>query len=239
MTKLILTFIFGLICSVAYPTTLAVSSDADYYVFYGTYNNVRTPFNIGVNDQAAGSTYRYHFNVAAIEIPNLINYNIGDIGLLKLNLQRFRVPVAVDPSYQGPPSYQFLTSGVSFTIKAVALSDQFSNIEFDSDPLNWYNTNLFNRPTIDQVTFNQSGEVIFNITSALNAWKINPSSNFGIGLVGTFSSIEGTTAQFYSLENTDPLLAPTVSVIPEPTIFEYIIAFVFVILTLNLFKNKH
>ena len=78
MTKLVLAFIFGILCNVAYPATLAVSSDADYYVFFGTYNNVRTPLNIGVNDQRAGSAYRYHFNVAAIEIPNLINYNIGD-----------------------------------------------------------------------------------------------------------------------------------------------------------------
>lgn len=238
MTKLILAFIFGILCNAAYPVTLAVSSDADYYVYYGTYNSTRTPLYVGINDQTLGSTYRYHFNVAAIEISNLSNYNIGDTGLLKLNLQRFRVPVAVDPSYQGPPSYQFLTSGVSFTIKAVALSDQFSNIEFDSDPLNWYNTNIFNRPTIDEVTINQSGEVIFNITSALNAWKITPTSNFGIGLVGTASSIQGTTAQFYSLENTDLLLAPTVSIIPEPTIFEYIIALIFIILTVNLFKKK-
>lgn len=231
-------FFSALICN-SLGVNLAVSNDADYYLYYGTYNSTRTPLFVGINNQTPGSPYQYHFNAVGIEVDDISGFNIGNTGLLKLNLQRFRIPVAVDPSYQGPPSYQYLTSGVTFTIKAVALTDDFSNIELDSDPLAWYNNNLFNRPALDTVTFNQAGEIVFNITSALNAWKIDPLTNYGIGLVGTYSDIQGTTAQFYSLDYTADLTKlPTVSIIPEPTIVEFIIAFIFIVLVLRLFRKE-
>lgn len=224
--------------SISHAVNLAVSSDADYYVYYGTFNSTRTPFYVGVNDLTPGSTYQYHFNIAAIEINDISNFTVGNTGILKLNLQRFRVPVAVDPSYQGPPSYQYLTSGVNFTLKAVALTDNFSNIETDSDPINWYKTNLLNQPLLDSASFNQAGEVSLNITSALNTWKIEPYRNFGIGLVGTYSSVEGTTAQFYSSEySLDITKLPTINIIPEPTIIEFLLAGTFIIVILHLIKK--
>jgi len=239
--KKFLSFILAsIITSSSYAVNLAVSSDADYYMFYGTFNSTRTPLYIGVNNQTAGSPYQYHFNVAGIEINDISGFNIGDAGLLKLNLQRFRVPGVVDPSYQGPPSYSYLTSGVTFTIKAVALTDFFSNIETDTDPLGWYNTNLLNQPALDTVTFNQAGEVTFNITQALNTWKIDPLKNFGIGLIGTYASTQGTTAQFYSLEYTSDISKlPTVSIIPEPKILELLLSAAFVLaLFIFVFKRK-
>lgn len=240
MKKLLCFAFLSIIAFKAYSVNLAVSTDADYYMYYGTFNSTRTPLYVGVNDQSIGSPYQYHFNVVGIEINDISNFSIGNTGLLKLNLQRFRVPGAVDPNYQGPPSYSYLTSGVTFTIKAVALTDYFSNIETASDPLAWYNTNLLSRPALDTVTFNQAGEIIFNITSALNEWKIDPLKNFGIGLIGTYSSTTGTTAQFYSLEYTSDLLKlPTVSVIPEPKVLELIISVAFiVILFATIFRKK-
>lgn len=224
MNKLITIILSLFLGATSHAVNLAVSTDADYYLYFGTFNSTRTPLFIGVNNQQAGSPYQYHFNVGGVEVNDISNYELGSTGLLKLNLQRFRVPGTVVPGYQGPPTYSYLTSGVTFTIKAVALGDSFSSIEFASDPLSWYNTNLLNRPTLDSVTFNQSGEISFNITQALNQWKIDPLTNFGIGLIGTYSSVEGTTAQFYSLEYSDPILRPNVSIIPEPSTFEFLIA---------------
>jgi len=240
MKKLLYLLLAGILTSKSFAVNLAVSTDADYYVYYGTFNSTRTPLYIGVNEQTAGNPYQYHFNVAGIEINDLTGFNFGDTGLLKLNLQRFRVPGPVVPGYMGPPTYSFLTNGVTFTIKAVALTDSFANIETATDPLVWYNTNLLNRPALDTVTFNQSGEVSFNITSALNQWKIDPLTNFGIGLIGTYSSTTGTTAQFYSLEYTSDLSKlPTVGVIPEPKIIEFLLAAGFVFLLFNtIFKKK-
>jgi hypothetical protein len=234
MNKILLLLILGLIASVGRCSNLAVSTDADYYVYYDTFTSNRTPFYVGINNQTTGSPYQYHFNVAGIEINDITNFNSDNTGLLKLNLQRFRVPVSVDPSYIGPPSYQYLTSGVTFTLKAVALTDYFSNIELASNPLDWYNNNLFNRPILDSVTFNQAGEISLNITSALNQWKINPLTNFGIGLIGTYSSIEGTTAQFYSTESSTN---PYVNIIPEPEIFKYTIIVGIIIIISRLLKK--
>jgi len=237
--KILSILLATILSSKLFAINLAVSTDADYYLYYGTFNSTRTPLYIGVNDQTSGSPYQYHFNVAGIEINDISGFEIGNTGLLKLNLQRFRVPIAVDPSYQGPPSYQYLTSGVTFTIKAVSLTDYFSNIETTTDPLGWYNTNLLNRPTLDSVTINQAGEITFNITQALNEWKIDPLKNFGIGLVGTYSSTAGVTAQLYSLEYTSDLTKlPTVGIIPEPKIFELFFSALFVLLLFVFIFNK-
>jgi len=224
MNKLLIAILWLKLATAAHAVNLAVSSDADYYLFYGTYNSTRTPLFVGVNDQQSGSPYQYHFNTVGIELNDLTGVNIGDTSLLKLNLQRFRVPGTVVPGYQGPPTYSYLTSGVTFTIKAVALTDSFSNIEYASNPLDWFNNNLLNRPALDTVTFNQAGEVTFNITQAINQWKIDPLTNFGVGLIGTYSSVTGSTAQFYSSEYMDPVFRPTVSVIPEPSTIEFIAA---------------
>lgn len=240
MKKLLALLLSSILTASSYAVNLTVSTDADYYLYYGTYNSTRTPLFIGVNEQTAGNPYQYHFNTAGIEINDLTGFNIGDTGLLKLNLQRFRVPGTVVPGYQGPPTYSYLTSGVTFTIKAVALTDSFENIETASDPLAWYNNNLLNQPALDTVTFNQAGEVSFNITSALNQWKVDPLSNRGIGLIGTYSSVEGTTAQFYSLDyTTDLSKLPYVHVIPEPRILEFLLATAFVlILFKTVFRQK-
>lgn len=240
MKKLIALILSSILTASTYAVNLAVSTDADYYLYYGTFNSTRSPLFVGVNEQTSGNPYQYHFNIAGVEINDISNFNIGNTGLLKLNLQRFRVPGTVVPGYMGPPTYSYLTSGVTFTIKVVALTDSFSNIELAADPLSWYNTNLLNRPALDTVTFNEAGEILFNITSALNEWKIDPLKNFGIGLVGTYSSVQGTTAQFYSLEYTSDLSKlPTVGIIPEPKIIELFLAASFVIvLFATIFKRK-
>ena len=110
MKKLLFLLLAGILTSKSFAVNLAVSTDADYYVYYGTFNSTRTPLYIGINEQTAGNPYQYHFNVAGIEINDLTGFNSGDTGLLKLSLQRFRVPGPVVPGYMGPPTYSYLTS---------------------------------------------------------------------------------------------------------------------------------
>jgi len=228
----------SLLCSIILSTslnaaTVGVSYDADYYMYYGTYNDVRTPFYVGVNNLTSGSPYQYHFNVAGIEINDLSNFNNGDTALLNLNLQRFRVPNAVDPSYQGPPSYTYYTSGQTFTLRVVALTDSFVNISTDSSPLTWYQNNLLNQSTIASVNFTEAGWKAIDITSAVSQWKAGTLSNNGLGLIGTYSSVEGTTAQFYSAESA---FSPYVNIIPEPKIIEFILCAIVIVLIIRLFK---
>jgi hypothetical protein len=219
MLRKLLFSLFCLLPLTSNSATVGITNDADYYMYYGTYSDMRTPFYIGVNDITTGSPYQYHFNVAGIEMSDISNFQSGDTALLYLDLQRFRVPGVVVPGYQGPPSYSYLTSGVTFTLKVVALTDSFDNIQYASSPLDWYKNNLLNQPTIASVDFTEAGWKAINVTSAFNQWKTGSLSNNGLGLIGTSSSIQGTTAQFYSIEST---FGPYVNIIPEPAIFKYI-----------------
>jgi len=214
--------------------TVGITSDADYYMFYGSFNNTRTPFNIGINDITAGSPYQYHFNVAGIEMSDISNFVSGNTALLYLNLQRFRVPGTVVPGYQGPPTFSLLTSGVTFTLKIVALTDSFDNIQYASSPLDWYRNNLLNQPTVASVDFTEAGWKAIDVTSAFDQWKTGSLSNNGLGLIGTYSSITGTTAQIYSTE-TESAFSPYVNIIPEPNIFKYIVSALVVALIIRQF----
>jgi hypothetical protein len=218
----------------SHAATVTVTSDSDYYVYYGTYSDTRTPFYVGVNDVTAGSPYQYHFNVAGMEMSDISNFQSGDTALLNINLQRFRVPGIVDPTYQGPPSYSYLTSGATFTLKVVALTDSFDNIQFASNPLDWYKANLLNQPAIAAVDFTEAGWKVIDVTNAFNQWSAGTLTNNGLGLIGTYSSIQGTTAQFYSTESA---FSPYVNIIPEPSVFKYIISALVMVLIIRLFTK--
>ena len=220
--------------SLAKAATVGVTGDADYYMYYGSYNDVRTPFYVGVNDITAGSPYQYHFNVAGIEMSDISNFQTSNTALLYLNLQRFRVPGVVDPSYQGSPSYTYLTTGVTFTLRVVALTDAFENIQYTTSPVTWYQDNLLNQPTIASVNFTDAGWKAIDVSSAFEQWKIGTLTNNGLGLIGTYSSTQGTTAQFYSTESA---FSPYVSVIPEPTILKYAITALVIILIIRQFAK--
>ena len=214
--------------------TVGITNDADYYVYYGTYSDARTPFYVGVNDIAAGSPYQYHFNAAGMDMSDLSNFQSDDTALLNVNLQRFRVPGAVVPGYQGPPSYSYLTSGVTFTLKVVALTDAFDSIQYAASPLDWYTTNLLNQPAIASVDFTQAGWKSIDVTAAFAQWSTGTLANNGLGLIGTYSSTAGITAQFYSTESA---YSPYVNIIPEPAVFKYIMCAVVMALILRLFTK--
>jgi hypothetical protein len=234
MLKKIILSLFCLLPLVCNSATVGITSDADYYMFYGSFSDTRTPFNIGVNDITAGSPYQYHFNVAGIEMSDISNFQSGNTALLYLNLQRFRVPGTVVPGYQGPPTFSLLTSGVTFTLKVVALTDSFNNIQYASSPLDWYRNNLLNQPAVASVDFTEAGWKAIDVTSAFDQWKAGSLSNNGLGLIGTYSSITGTTAQIYSTESA---FSPYVNIIPEPNIFKYIASALVVALIIRQFAK--
>jgi hypothetical protein len=84
------------------------------------------------------------------------------------------------------------------------------------------------------VNFTEAGWRTIDVTSAFNQWKAGSLSNNGLGLIGTYSSIAGTTAQFYSTES---VFSPYVNIIPEPAVFEYIMCAVVMVLILRLFTK--
>ena len=199
--------------------TISASFDADTYHFTQTYNTARTgtlnsgTFHVGMHNLDTVSTYYRHFNFAGIEFSNLSGLSAAGSKFLQLNLKDFKTPGAIIPGYQGPPAYDYLTTG-SFRLAVVALGAEFSESE-TADLSTWYQSNLFGRVRVAEVDLTTAGQVQIDVTSAVNAWIENPNTNFGFGLVGLTSSPLATTARFYSLEaagNLGPVL------IPEPAV---------------------
>ena len=112
--------------------------------------------------------------------------------------------------------YDYLSTG-SFRLAVVALGADFSESE-TATLSTWYQNNLFGRSRIAEVNLTQAGLVQIDVTSTVNEWIINPSANFGFGLVGLTSSPLATTVRFYSLENSSGL-GPVLLAIPEPSSF--------------------
>ncbi len=203
--------------------TISASLDADTYYFTQTYNTARTgtlnsgTFHVGMHILNTNPNYDGHFNFAGIEFSNLSGLSTAGSKFLQLNLKDFKTPGAIIPGYQGPPAYDYLTTG-SFRLAVVALGAEFSESETASPLSTWYQSNLFGRARVAEVDLTQAGEVKIDVTSAVNAWIENPNTNFGFGLVGLTSSPLATTARFYSMESAG--LGPVLQAItvPEPSI---------------------
>jgi hypothetical protein len=194
--------------------TVSASFDADTYYFTQTYNTARTSsnsgtFHVGMHSLNSDPTYDGHFNFAGIEFSNLSGLSTTGSKFLQLNLKDFKTPRAVVPGYLGPPLYDYPTTG-SFQLAVVALGAAFSESE-TATLSTWYQDNLFSMSRIAEVNLNQAGLVQINVTSTVNGWISNPTTNFGFGLVGLTSTPLATTARFYSSEaagNLGPVLVP-------------------------------
>ena len=185
--------------------TISASFDADTYHFTQTYNTARTgtlnsgTFHVGMHNLDTVSTYYRHFNFAGIEFSDLSGLSTAGSKFLQLNLKDFKTPGAIIPGYQGPPAYDYLATG-SFRLAVVALGAEFSESE-TADLSTWYQSNLFGKTSLAEVDLTQAGQVQIDVTSAVNDWIENPTTNFGFGLVGITSSPMATTARFYSMED--------------------------------------
>ena len=200
--------------------TVSASLDADTYYYTQSYSTARTgalnsgTFHVGMNILNTNPNYDGHFNFAGIEFSNLSGWSTAGSKFLQLNLKDFKTPGTIVPGYQGPPVYDYLTTG-SFRLAVVALGAEFSESE-TATLSTWYQSNLYGRARVAEVTLSQAGQVQIDVTSAVNDWIVNPATNFGFGLVGITSSPLATTARFYSMEATG--LGPFLLAIPEPNI---------------------
>jgi hypothetical protein len=213
--------------------TVSASFDADTYYYTQTNSSARTgtlnsgTFHVGMNILNTNPNYDGHFNFAGIEFSDLSGLSAAGSKFLQLNLKDFKTPRAIVPGYQGPPQYDYLETG-SFRLAVVALSAEFSESE-TATLSTWYQDNLFGRSRIAEVNLTQAGLVQIDVTSAVNGWILNPTTNYGFGLVGTTSSPLATTARFYSMEaagNLGPVL------IPEPAVGS-LLAFGFTVALVN------
>jgi hypothetical protein len=220
MMKLILTLgCLGLgFGSKCIAVTVGASYDADTYYFTQTYNEVRTgalntgTFHVGQHILNTNPTYNGHFNFGAVLFQDLSSLSLGSGKYLQLNVRDFKTPVAVDPSYQGPPLYSYLTTG-NFRLAVVALSADFSETAVTADLPGWYQTHLYSRPRVAELDIANAGIFQVDVTGAVDNWISTPSTNFGFGLIGLDSTPTASTLRFYSMEATNGL-GP--ALIPEP-----------------------
>lgn len=210
---------FVLLADMARSETVSASYDADTYYYTQTYNTARTgtlnagTFHVGTHILNTNPTYDGHFNFGGVVFSDLTGFTSAGAKFLQLNLKDFKTPGTVVPGYQGPPAYNYLTSG-SFRLAVVALGADFAETEV-AILSTWYQNNLFSQPRIAEIELTGIGQVQVDVTATVNNWRANPVTNFGFGLVGITSSPFATTARFYSMEAAEglrPLL------IPEPTV---------------------
>lgn len=200
----------------AQAATLGASYDADTYYFTQTYNEVRTgalnsgTFHVGQHFLATNPTYDGHFNFGAVRFDDLSSFSGAGPKVLSLHVRDFKTPAAVVPGYQGPPLYNYLSTG-NFRLALVALTADFTETAITADLAGWYQTHLFSRPRIAQIDVTTSGIFQVDVTGAVDGWISAPATNFGFGLIGVASTPEASTLRFYSVEslgNFGPALIP-------------------------------
>ena len=206
---------FALRCE---AVTVGAGYDADTYYFTQTYNEVRTgalnagTFHVGQHILNTNPTYNGHFNFGAVLFQDLSSFSLGSGKYLQLNVRDFKTPVAVDPSYQGPPLYSYLTTG-NFRLAVVALSADFSETAVTADLPGWYQTHLYSRPRVAELDIATAGIFQVDVTGAVDNWISATSTNFGFGLIGLDSTPTASTLRLYSMEAAGGL-GPVL--IPEP-----------------------
>lgn len=215
--RLVFLFLFGFFAiAESQAANLGASYDADTYYFTQTYNEVRTgalnsgTFHVGQHFLATNPTYDGHFNFGAVLFSDLSSFSAGGAKALALNVKDFKTPAAVVPGYQGPPLYNYLSTG-NFRLAVVALTADFAETAITSDLPGWYQTHLFSRPRIAEVDVTTSGIFQIDVTGVVDGWISAPQTNFGFGLIGVASTPEASTLRIYSMEsagNFGPVLIP-------------------------------
>jgi len=200
----------------AQAANLGASYDADTYYFTQTYNEVRTgalnsgTFHVGQHFLATNPTYDGHFNFGAVRFGDLSYFSAEGPKILSLHVRDFKTPAAVVPGYQGPPLYNYLSTG-NFRLAVVALTADFTETAITADLSAWYQTHLFSRPRIAQIDVTTTGIFQIDVSETVASWISAPETNFGFGLIGLASTPEASTLRLYSMEsvgNFGPALIP-------------------------------
>lgn len=189
-------------------TTIATATfDTDSYIPFKTNNPTASEITVG--REVAG----YNFNFGVIEFSDLSAVSSSGSKFLVVDLEAF---VTLVGGEFGPPTPTFTTTGNS-TLKVVALGSSYNGDYALPATVasTWYETNIGGVSPLSTATVTSAGPVYFDVTTAVDAWLANPSTNFGFGLVVTDGqNVElGASSDFLASGS----IAPTLSSVPEPT----------------------
>jgi len=194
------------LCAASYAAVIATPSyDSDSYLAFKTNNPTSDQITITASQQGAP---QYHFLFAAIEF---------DVSSLATSGDKFLRINPVDYVTGQPGSQTHSTTGTA-TVKLVALTHNWADYQASGNAQTWYDTHVQNGSVPVVGTFNlvdlQAGYV--DVTSTLNGWINDGSTNKGFALFSTSGNVE-LAAMNNANSSLSPALVDSVSSVPEPS----------------------
>ncbi len=196
----------GSLGAAAHAAVLASASfDTDSYIAFKTNNEFGPKTTLGVSQQ--GTPGHPHFNYGVIE------FNVGSLSSAG---NKYLQLSSIEYVTGQPGSQTTLTSG-SATVQLVALGESWSDYQASPDGAAWYDANVQNPgvTVLGTFTFNDQGSRLVDVTTTVNGWINDGSTNKGFAL---FETAGTGNVEIGSMTNTNVALRPAlVNAVPEPS----------------------
>lgn len=158
-------------------TTVPNSFDADSYTHFGINNAFSPELTVGVDLSETGI---YHFNFGVVAFDDLSALASGGEKYLRFEIEAYAVTEIVD----GFPVTSLSGDGQA-SLKVVALGLGYDDYLAASDKPGWFDTHVGGIPAIAEGSFSGTGVFDLDVTSSVDGWLADPSSNHGFALVLT------------------------------------------------------
>ncbi|MGB0774759.1 MAG: PEP-CTERM sorting domain-containing protein [Akkermansiaceae bacterium] len=200
----------GILTTSAHATVLATPNfDTDSYIFFGTNNEFNPQITLGESQQGTPSHPHFNFGVMTFDVTTL---NTSGDKFLSLSAVEY---ATLTPNPNGPPTTTYSSTG-NGTIQLVALGESFADFQASSDKTAWYDTYVQSGsvPVVGTFSFTNESTRYVNVTSVVNGWINDGSTNNGFALFASSGEVELASSTYTANELLRPAL---VDAVPEPS----------------------
>jgi len=187
--------------SSSWGDTIKVNTTSDGYLYLGaptTVNSTGYYLDVGLY-----GTPGNHYSIAYAKFDTDLSFLEGAQKIyLALNLRNFVAPVFGNGPTAQYTRLDYPTSGGYFTLKAVPLTSSFPESGVNAT---WVRDNLISPTAAGTVVLQNSGYYYMDITSAVNNWIANPTSERVLGFVGIGSTPNTWSLNLGTKENNQDL----------------------------------
>jgi hypothetical protein len=179
---------------------LTPTFDTDSYLFIGTNNQGDSQITLGETQRPG--TGHFNFGVLEFDVTSLMS---SGQKFLDLNAVEY---VTLIGGNGGIPTSQVGPTGAA-TVQLIALGDSFLNYQSAPNKIAWYDTYVqgAGANVVGTYNFSNQGVVSVNVTSVVNSWLTDSSTNMGFALYSSSGNLELASTTY-----SDPSLAPRVRV---------------------------
>ena len=179
---------------------LTPTFDTDSYLFIGTNNQGDSQITLGETQRPG--TGHFNFGVLEFDVTSLMS---SGQKFLDLNAVEY---VTLIGGNGGIPTSQVGPTGAA-TVQLIALGDSFLNYQSAPNKIAWYDTYVqgAGANVVGTYNFSNEGVVSVNVTSVVNSWLTDSSTNMGFALYSSSGNLELASSTY-----SDPSLAPRVRV---------------------------